>query len=55
MNKIICHFKENNWQFDLQMIKFEHSSEKSEFLENLYLLPWAWQFSNSFLKSFLIF
>lgn len=30
-NKIICHFKENNWQLCLPMIKFEHSSKNQKF------------------------
>lgn len=31
MNKIICHFKKNNWQFCFPMITFEHSSEYQNF------------------------
>lgn len=31
MNEIICHFKENNWQLCLPMIKFEHSSKNQNF------------------------
>lgn len=36
-----CHFKKNNWQYLLPMIKFELSNEKQNF-GKLHSPPWTW-------------
>lgn len=44
------HFKKNNWQYLLPMIKIQALKWKSGFLENLYPGQWAWQFLNTYFQ-----